>query len=293
MESINGIVIVDKPAGWTSHDVVAKLRGVYRQKRIGHSGTLDPMATGVLPIFIGRATRAIQFVENDDKVYLAGLRLGIVTDTQDISGKVLQTRDAIPDDEDVRKTIASFVGTIEQLPPMYSAIKIQGKKLYEYARKGIAVERKPRTIAIHSIDIIDKNGDDYILKVACSKGTYIRTLCNDIGERLGCGGVMSQLRRLQAGVFSAEQAVSLDFLISSYENAVNCVKPIDSLFLRYPSAVVPKEYETRCKNGTEYPCFEQEGIYRVYASDRSFLMLGSCSKGHMCTIKSFFEVGSE
>ena len=201
----NGIIIIDKPQGWTSMDVCAKLRGMFHEKRVGHAGTLDPMATGVLPVFIGRATRAVEFAAGSDKEYIAGLKLGVVTNTQDTTGEVLEQRPVAAEREDVVRVLSQFTGLIEQLPPMYSAIKINGKKLYELARKGQEVERKPRPVTIHALEILDQapaQETDYLIRVACSKGTYVRTLCHDIGQALGCGGCMSSLQRVKAAGFT-------------------------------------------------------------------------------------------
>ena len=196
---MNGILIVDKPAGWTSHDVVAKLRGLLGEKRIGHGGTLDPMATGVLPVFVGRATRAVEFMENAGKEYEALLRPGLETDTQDTTGRVLRETPVKLTAAELEAVLPAFCGEIEQLPPMYSAIKVQGKKLYEYARKGQEAERKPRRVTIERLELLGERKGDFLLRVACSKGTYIRTLCADIGEKLGCGAAMAGLRRTRAG----------------------------------------------------------------------------------------------
>ena len=195
---LNGILLIDKPQDWTSNDVVSKMRGILHERRIGHSGTLDPLATGLLVVFVGRATRAVEFAESDSKEYIAGLRLGVKTDTQDITGNVLSECECNVSETELLNALDGFKGDIEQIPPMYSAIKIGGKKLYELARKGEEVERKPRKINISKLDIIGEENGDYILDVACSKGTYIRTLCNDIGEALNCGGCMSSLRRVKA-----------------------------------------------------------------------------------------------
>ena len=220
---LSGIIVVDKPAGWTSHDVVAKLRGALHVKRIGHGGTLDPMATGVLPVFVGRATGAVSFFESTDKEYIAGLRLGIVTDTQDITGNVLDSFDVNASDADLRRIIPAFLGPQKQIPPMYSAVKIGGKKLYQLARRGVEIERPPRDIIIHSIELLDigESCRDYLLRISCSKGTYIRTLCNDIGAALGCGGVMSSLRRTKAGVYTANDAHTLDEILASVASGVS------------------------------------------------------------------------
>ena len=220
----NGILIVDKPAGWTSQDVAAKLRGVFHERRIGHSGTLDPMATGVLVLFVGRATRAVEFAESDSKEYLAGLRLGLVTNTQDTSGETLETHPVAVTREELDAALDAFRGDISQIPPMYSAIKIGGKKLYELARKGQEVERKPRNITIFELAVEDGSGSDWDLRVRCSKGTYVRTLCHDIGQSLGCGGCMSSLRRTRAGRFTLEQAVTMEQILALRRNTTrrNC-----------------------------------------------------------------------
>ena len=207
----NGILIIDKPAGWTSHDVVAKLRGILHEKRIGHAGTLDPMATGVLPVFVGRATRAVEFAAEREKEYLAGLRLGLTTDTQDTTGTVTATHPVTAGRADLEAVLPQFTGDILQIPPMYSAIKRQGQKLYELARRGQEVERDPRPVTIHALEILDQpSPTEYTLRVACSKGTYVRTLCHDIGQALGCGGTMYALRRTQAAGFTLDQAVTLE-----------------------------------------------------------------------------------
>ena len=208
---MNGILLVDKPQGWTSHDVVAKLRGIYREKRVGHAGTLDPMATGVLVVFLGQATRAVELCENDEKEYEATLLLGTVTNTQDTTGEILEQHPVTVTEEQLRQTLATFLGPQSQLPPMYSAIKIRGKKLYEIARRGGDVEREPRPITIFRLELLDREeSGDWVLKIECSKGTYIRTLCADIGDALGCGGCMSALRRTRAGEFTLEEAHTLE-----------------------------------------------------------------------------------
>ena len=185
---MNGIVIIDKPADWTSQDVASKLRGVLHERRIGHGGTLDPMATGVLPVFVGRGTRAVEFFEHAEKTYEAVLHLGISTDTEDITGNVLETRDVQISEVDFLGILEQFRGEIQQIPPMYSALKINGQKLCDLARKGKEVERKPRTITIYKLECLEFDGTFARLLVNCSKGTYIRTLCKDIGQALGCGG---------------------------------------------------------------------------------------------------------
>lgn len=289
---MNGIILIDKPQDWTSHDVVAKLRGILHERRIGHSGTLDPLATGLLVVFVGRATRAVEFAEADSKEYIAGLRLGLSTDTQDISGNVIAECSDLPDEGAVRRAVNSFIGDIEQIPPMYSAIKIGGKKLYELARKGQSVERAPRKITVSSIEIIGREGGDYLLKIACSKGTYVRTLCNDIGASLGCGACMSSLRRISAGAFSVESAHSID----EVENAANegqlvdIMLPVDTLFSALPELKVPESTANRLKTGNIIKISVADGDYRVYSDSAEFLLVGKVENGKLKTIKSFFEV---
>ena len=203
---MTGIILVDKEQGWTSSDVVAKLRGVLRERRIGHAGTLDPMATGVLVVMVGRGTRASEYLMRHEKKYRAIFRPGIVTDTQDTTGNILAENPCSITREQLENAAKAFLGDIEQIPPMYSAIKIKGKKLYEIARRGGEVEREPRKIKVWAIDILSNEGTDWVLDIKCSSGTYVRTLCHDIGRKLGCGGCMSALRRTQIGGVRVEDA---------------------------------------------------------------------------------------
>ena len=215
---MDGILLVDKPSTWTSMDVCAHLRGVLHEKHIGHTGTLDPNATGLLVVLTGKGTKAAKYAENDAKEYVARMRLGTVTDTQDIWGTVLKQSGETRTREEIEAVLPGFRGPIMQLPPMYSAIKIRGKKLYEIARRGGDVEREPRPITIHRLDVTDQNeAGDWGLEIECSKGTYIRTLCADIGEALGCGGCMSALRRVRAGRFHISQAHTLEEIRSDPE----------------------------------------------------------------------------
>ena len=290
---MNGIIIIDKPEGWTSHDVVGKLRGILREKRIGHGGTLDPMATGVLPVFVGRATRAVEFCENAVKEYIAHLRLGVVTDTQDTTGNILNQCTCSITSDDILKIIPDFMGVQSQIPPMYSAVKVQGKKLYELARKGVEIERKPREITIHELELTGEHDGDFVLRVVCSKGTYIRTLCHDIGAALGCGGCMSYLRRTGAGSYCEADTVTLQMVQETVDQGKldEILRPVDSLFIQYPEVQISGKNLSRCLNGTEFAMPDtSDGKYRVYDENQKFLMVGQCENGIMKTVKSFFEV---
>ena len=282
-----GILIVDKPAGWTSQDVVAKLRGVFHEKRVGHGGTLDPMATGVLPVFFGRATRAVEFFEHAEKAYVAGLLLGTVTDTQDTTGTVLSQQSAAVTREALETVLSGFLGEQQQLPPMYSAVKINGKKLYEIARKGKEVERNPRTITVFKLKLLDFDGTTARLYVHCSKGTYVRTLCHDIGAALGCGGCMAALRRVQAGAYGEAEAVALDAIIND-SNPEALLRPIDSLFSAVPALTLTAAQEKCCRNGAAFSTRQAPGRYRVYSRAGEFLALSEVTDGTLRTVKSFF-----
>ena len=289
---MNGIILIDKPQGWTSHDVVGKLRGILHERRIGHSGTLDPLATGLLVVFIGRATRAVEFAEADRKEYVAGLRLGMNTDTQDITGRIISKETDIPDEPEVRIAIERFRGELEQIPPMYSAVKIGGKKLYELARKGESIERKPRHITIFGLEITGRSDNDYILDVVCSKGTYIRTLCHDIGAAMGCGGCMSSLRRTKSGVFSVDNAYTIAEIQEAADRGEEekLLLPIDTLFAGYTKLSVDADSEKKLKNGCIINTSSPDGRFRVYSEDGEFLLLGDVKGGVMKTVKNFFEV---
>ena len=289
---MNGIILIDKPQGWTSHDVVGKLRGILHERRIGHSGTLDPLATGLLVVFVGRATRAVEFAEADKKEYIAGLRLGISTDTQDITGRIINEGTDLPDEMELRKALERFKGELEQIPPMYSAVKVGGKKLYELARKGESIERKPRHITVFGLDIAGREGNDYILNVVCSKGTYIRTLCHDIGTALGCGGCMSSLRRTKSGVFSVEDAYTITEVQEAADRgeADKLLLPTDTLFAGYPELRADAASEKLLRNGCIVNASAPDGRFRVYSEKGEFLLLGDVKNGRMKTVKSFFEV---
>ena len=286
----NGIILVDKPADWTSHDVVAKLRGILHERRVGHSGTLDPMATGLLTVFVGRATRAVQFAETHNKHYVASLRCGYSTDTQDTSGRVTAQTGISPTEAELTDVLPEFTGEISQIPPMYSAIKVSGKKLYELARKGETIERKPRTVNISELTLVGHDGDDFVLSVSCSKGTYIRTLCNDIGERLGCLACMSALRRTNAGPFDVRDAHTLSEIA---ENPERYIIPVDSLFSEHPAIGFSAAQTAKLKCGNILNVSAKNGTYRVYGENGDFLALANISAGKLKTIKSFFEVDND
>ncbi len=286
---MNGIVIVDKPQGWTSQDVVSKLRGVFHTRRIGHGGTLDPMATGVLPVFVDRATRGVEFFEHADKTYEAVLQLGVTTDTEDTTGTVLEEKAVNVSKEQFFAVLEQFRGEIDQIPPMYSALKVNGQKLYDLARQGKEVERKSRKITIFRLECLSFDGVSATLLVHCSKGTYIRTLCKDIGQALGCGGCMAALRRVQAGEYTIENAVSLETLVET-ENPEQYLSAVDSLFAQYDKVILTTNQEKRCRNGNSFSVTHAQGTYRAYSQSGEFLMLAKVEDGIMSTVKSFFEV---
>ncbi len=274
-------------------DVCAKLRGVFHEKHVGHGGTLDPMATGVLPVFIGRATRAVEFAEKSDKEYIAGLKLGVVTNTQDTTGEVLEERPVSVTREQLEAALARFRGDILQVPPMYSAIKIGGRKLYELARKGKVVERPPRPVTIKGLEILEQkpaDGSDYYLWVHCSKGTYVRTLCHDLGQYLGCGGCMASLRRSAAAGFDGEDAYPME-TVCAMEHPEELLLPVDSLFQDREKLVLSPEAEKKVRNGmTAVMPSLAPGEYRAYSHSGAFLALCRAGDGKLFTIKSFFEV---
>ena len=288
---MNGILLVDKPADWTSHDVVAKLRGVLGERRMGHSGTLDPMATGLLVVFAGRATRAVSFSENHTKCYEAHLRLGLTTDTQDTTGTVLSRSERAVSRAELEAVLPQFRGDILQVPPMYSALKVDGKKLYEIARRGGEVARKARPVTIEELTVLGEADGDYALRVRCSKGTYIRTLCHDIGAALGCGGVMSALRRTEVGGYRVEDAHTMDELCAlPREAAQRLLLPVDSLWPDAPRITVDARSERLARCGNPFALGVPDGTYRIYAASGEFLLLAQVTDGMAVTIKSFFEV---
>ena len=285
----NGVIIIDKPQGWTSMDVCAKLRGIFHEKRVGHAGTLDPMATGVLPVFLGRATRAVEFAADGAKEYHAVLRLGMVTDTQDVTGTVLEQNPVTVTTVDIEAVLPRFRGDIEQIPPMYSAIKVDGKKLYDLARKGKEVERKPRPVTIHALELGEQLSEtDFRLRVECSKGTYIRTLCHDIGQALGCGATMAELRRTCAAGYTLEQAVTLE-QVQAAEDPTVLLASVDSCFAHLPARTLTLAQAKCVRNGMAFT-FPEEGEWRVYGPEGDFLAVCYTENGKLVTRKSFFEV---
>ena len=290
---MNGIIIIDKPQEWTSNDVVSRLRRVFNTRRIGHGGTLDPMATGVLPVFVGRATRGVEFFEHAEKVYEATLRFGLTTDTEDITGKTITECEVHLTEDDLLAVLPKFRGDILQVPPMYSAIKVNGQKLYDLARKGREVERQPRSITIHELEMLDFAGNEARLRVRCSKGTYIRTLCKDIGEALGCGGCMAALRRVEAGEYTLEGSIPLRQLLDiseAGEDVEHLLRPVDTMFASHEKLSLNEKQARLVKNGNAFASDCADGTYRVYAPDGEFLALCKAEGGRVSTIKSFFEV---
>lgn len=285
----NGIIIIDKPAGWTSMDVCAKLRGILKTKKIGHAGTLDPMATGVLPVFVGQATRAVSFAEGGEKEYVAGLRLGRTTNTQDTEGQTLTQAPVTVRREELEAVLPRFTGEISQIPPMFSAIKINGQKLYDLARQGKEVERKARAVTIFALEVVEQVSEtDYILRIRCSKGTYVRTLCHDIGQALGCGGCMFSLRRTMAAGFTLDESVTLEQM---QEGGEALLRPTDSLFRDRPDYRLKTEkQEERCRNGNPFFIQENlpEGEYRIYGREGAFLCLSRLQGDTMTSLKNFF-----
>ena len=285
----NGIIIIDKPAGWTSMDVCAKLRGILKTKKIGHAGTLDPMATGVLPVFVGRATRAVSFAEGGEKEYVAGLRLGRTTNTQDTEGETLTQAPVTVRRGELEAVMSRFTGEISQIPPMFSAIKINGQKLYDLARQGKEVERKARAVTIFALEVVEQVSEtDYILRIRCSKGTYVRTLCHDIGQALGCGGCMFSLRRTMAAGFTLDESVTLERM---QEGGEALLRPTDSLFRDRPAyRLKTAKQEERCRNGNPFFIQENlpEGEYRIYGREGEFLCLSRLQGDTMTSLKNFF-----
>ncbi len=293
----SGVINIYKEAGYTSHDVVAKLRGILKQKKIGHTGTLDPQAQGVLPVCLGKGTKLCDLLADHDKEYEAVLRLGITTDTQDMEGNVLQESSVQVSEEEVRTCILSFQGEQMQVPPMYSALKVNGKKLYELAREGKVVERKARPVTFHKIEVLWMKLPKVKIRVQCSKGTYIRTLCNDIGEKLGCGGCMEELLRTRVERFALEDAVKLDEVQKAMEEGTvdSLILPVDRIFDQYPTAKTTTQGDLLVHNGNrlfsellqEEPEAES-GYVRVYDSEDTFIGLFAKKTDQLVPVKMFY-----
>lgn len=248
---MNGVLCIDKPAGMTSFDVVARLRRIFHERRVGHAGTLDPMATGVLPVFFGEATRAVSLLPDQDKRYTAGLRPGVVTDTGDVTGSVLARREPDFTQEDLARAAAALCGEILQVPPMYSAVRVGGKHLYELAREGETVERAPRPVTVYGIGLLGREGEDWLLDIRCSKGTYIRVLCEDLGRALGCGATMASLRRTRAAGFSLADCVTLEQAeqAAAQGKAEELLRDVETVFLSLPETAVTPRQAARLANG--------------------------------------------
>jgi len=297
---INGIINVYKEASYTSHDVVAKLRGILKQRKIGHTGTLDPDATGVLPVCLGKGTKLCDMLTDADKTYEAVLELGLITDTQDISGTVLKRREVNVTEEEVIKVIQGFVGEYMQIPPMFSALKVNGKKLYELAREGKEIERQARKVFFHKIEIMDITLPRVTLSVTCSKGTYIRTLCHDIGEQLKCGGCMQSLIRTRVGAFQIGDSRTLCEIEAIMENGKldDLVISVESMFQQYPAISTKPEYDSRLYNGNTFELQHIAGEVsnsatklRVYDSKGDFIGIYQYQeeKENFKLVKMFYE----
>lgn len=281
----SGIIIIDKPTGITSHNCISKLRYLLKQRKIGHCGTLDPMASGILPIMIGSAVKASEYLMDHDKRYFAGIKLGVSTDTQDITGNILsQHGGKLPSFDEFSKAAKSFEGEIMQVPPMYSALKVDGVKLYDLAREGVTIERKARKVNIYSCQPVEQDGE-FFLDVSCSKGTYIRTLCADIGEKLGCGACMSSLRRTEVDVFKTEDAIVFDDLNNmTPEEILSHLIPTEKMFMHLPEARMDQFFNRLYYHGEKIRLGKLKGIYgevgdlfRVY-DDNGFYSLGEITE---------------
>lgn len=294
---MTGIIIIDKPKDMTSFGAVARVRRICGEKKCGHTGTLDPMATGVMTVMLGGATRFCELLPSHDKAYVASFKLGMRTDTLDITGKVLETKAVDSTAEQVRETLKDFVGDISQLPPMYSAVSVNGQRLYDLARQGIEVERKSRDVTVFSIDLLEENEADgeYKIAVECSSGTYIRTLVDDLGAKLGCGAVMTELRRTKANGFSLDDAVTIEELQQMSENGElsKALVSVDKALEEYPPITVTQPQAKRFSNGGELDlqrlkCPKMLGIYRIYDPDGKFMGLGEIGQSDSLTIRRVY-----
>ena len=287
---MNGILIVDKPAGWTSFDVIAKLRGILATRRIGHSGTLDPMATGVLPVFVGPAARAVDLQTDHTKEYVAGVRFGIATDTGDTTGTVLRTADGTVSREALEAVLPSFLGDQMQLPPMYSAVKINGQPLYKLARKGETVERTPRSITVFELELLEQTGEnEYLLRIACSKGSYVRVLLEDIGAALGMPAAMCSLRRTRSGRYTLTGALSLEEIQAAKADGTlqSLLAGVDTVFDTLPAAQVSGRVIEKLKNGCACRFEHADGRLRIYDEDGAFYGV-ACVQDNMLQVEKLF-----
>lgn len=293
----SGVILINKPQGFTSFDVIAKCRGILKERRLGHSGTLDPMATGVLPVFIGKATKACDILPDNEKLYRAEFKLGYSTDTQDTTGKILLSSDKRVSKENILTALESFKGEIMQLPPMYSAVKVDGKRLYDLAREGKTVERKARPITVYGITLesFDEPSQAGVLNISCSKGTYIRTIINDLGEVLGTYGVMSGLVRTSSSGFTLDRCITLDELqtLADKCEAESLVIPVDECFRCYPEIRLSGKQAAMYKNGIKLDLAKlgvtDEGIFRVYGDEFLGLARADIESGELKIMKNFFE----
>ena len=304
---MDGVLIIRKEKGYTSHDVVAKLRGILHMKKIGHTGTLDPDAEGVLPVVLGRATKLVDLLTEKRKTYEALLHLGIETDTQDMTGEILSKKPVTVSEEEVTAAIRSFLGEQQQIPPMYSALKVNGKKLYELAREGKEVERKARRITIHEIRILEINLPEVKLEVTCSKGTYIRTLCHDIGQKLGCGGCMKELLRTRVERFGLEDSIRLGEIAQLQKEGIleEKIIAIDEMFPTYAQVVLPPKTAAAVRNGNSFRKrdisqetalkeYENDERVRVYDESHQFIAIYCyCRKDDLFKIVKMFFDGNE
>ncbi len=296
----NGILILYKPQGWTSFDVIAKARGILATRKVGHSGTLDPMATGVLPIFMGRATKAVDMQIIKDKEYIATFRLGLNTDTGDITGEVIKQAEVTADKDDVLAQLDNFRGEITQLPPMYSAVKINGQPLYKLARRGVQaeqVERKPRKAVIKELEMLEDESlseNEYKIRVLCSEGTYIRTLVEDMGENLGCGAVLTSLSRTKACGYTLDKCITLEQLQQARidEKIDDMIVNVDSVFMHLDRIDLSNELAKRLLNGARSRIAKADGDYRVYYKDK-FYAIANVTEKKMSVVKLFVEKEKE
>ncbi len=290
---MDGVININKSAGMTSFDVIAILRKILNTKKIGHTGTLDPDATGVLPVCVGKGTKLVEMLTANDKQYIAGIKLGIVTDTQDMSGEILEEKNADVDAEALKDVIASFIGESEQIPPMYSAVRVNGVRLYKLAREGKTVEREARKIFIQGIKLnsYDKENNEFFITVDCSKGTYIRTLSHDIGQKLGCGAAMSSLKRTKSGRFEISDSYTLDEIRNMSENNdFSFICPVSEVMAEFEKIILAERNADKLRYGIP---FNVDGLeigsrYRLYDEKKEFLAIGEKFPEKVKILKTFF-----